>query len=135
MSSSDWADVKVIISSELSSPVTWNAGSPVTSEDSGESEAGSQSSALIRIRDSGLRWRSSPPDLPRACHAEYSTWTEVTTSVVSDELDHVASLELTEAGLASLELTEASLRSLSPRDVIQRSEAVLAHRVDVVLSF
>ena len=115
----------VIISSELSSPVTWNAGSPVTSEDSGESEAGSQSSAVIGIRDSGLRWRSSPPDLPRACHAEYSTWTEVTTSVVSDELDHVASLKLTEAGL----------RCVSPRDVIQRREPVLAHRVDVVLSF
>ena len=48
-----------------------------------------------------------------------------TTSIVFDELDHVASLELTEAGL----------RCVSPRDVIQCSEAVLAHRVDVVLSF
>ena len=100
----------------------------MTSEDSGESEAGSQSSAVIRIRDSGLRWRSSPPDLPRAIEpviVEHSTWTDVTTSVVFDELDHVASLELTEAGL----------RCVSPRDVIQCREAVLAHRVDVVLSF
>ena len=96
----------------------------MTSGERDEREATSQSSAVIRMRDSGLRWRRSPPDLPESDFMwRINPTVKIFTSVIFDELDHVTPLVL----------TEAASDDVPPGEVVQRCEAVLAHRVDVVL--